>query len=365
MKRQLTFLLTAGAALAAAGCATPRPPSELVQAREEYAVASTGPAAQAAPVELREAAKALYLAESAFVAHPGSEEVRDLAYVAQRKAQVAESLARTELLRREKARAEVELQSRLREQQARSELDRTRAQLAEEQRLRQAQQDELARTQAEAEERERQARLDAERQAREQQDEAARRTQAQQEAERQAREQQLEADRQAHEEQARRERDEALARAQAAEQKAQQALDELQRNAQVREEARGTVITLPGSLLFASGQAELLPSARTRLDQVADALKQMPDQKVRIEGHTDSRGSAALNEDLSVRRAEAVRTYLDSRGVDPGRVAIVGFGASRPIADNRTAEGRATNRRVEIVLERGATGVGGGGQQQP
>ena len=69
-----------------------------------------------------------------------------------------------------------------------------------------------------------------------------------------------------------------------------------------------------------------------------------------VEGHTDSQGSASSNQDLSQRRAEAVRDYLVSRGIAGDRLTAQGFGPSRPIADNGTAEGRANNRRVEIVI---------------
>jgi outer membrane protein OmpA-like peptidoglycan-associated protein len=112
------------------------------------------------------------------------------------------------------------------------------------------------------------------------------------------------------------------------------------------------VITLSGGVLFASGKSELLPAAQLKLNSVADALMQQdPDSKMVVEGHTDSQGGDAYNQDLSQRRAQTVRDYLVSRGVAADRATAQGFGPSRSIADNKSAEGRANNRRVEIVVE--------------
>jgi outer membrane protein OmpA-like peptidoglycan-associated protein len=119
----------------------------------------------------------------------------------------------------------------------------------------------------------------------------------------------------------------------------------------VQEEPRGLVITLSGSVLFASGESTLLDSARSRLQQVAEALlAQDPAKTLLVEGHSDSRGTAAANERLSRSRAEAVREFLVSQGVDASRISAVGLGSSRPLLDNRSAENRANNRRVEIVV---------------
>lgn len=130
------------------------------------------------------------------------------------------------------------------------------------------------------------------------------------------------------------------------------ALENLRRVATVDDQERGIVITLSGSVLFASGQAQLLPNAQQRLDQVATTLHDYPDQDMVVEGHTDSRGSASSNADLSLRRAQAVLTCLVSRGVSTERIRAMGIGPDRPVADNRSAEGRANDRRVEIVLSR-------------
>lgn len=141
-------------------------------------------------------------------------------------------------------------------------------------------------------------------------------------------------------------------RRQEAEKRAAQAAADLARIASVKQEARGMVITLSGSVLFASGKSELLPAAQAKLSSVAEALvSQDPDSKLVVEGHTDSQGTAAANQDLSQRRAESVRVYLVSHGIAADRVTSQGLGLSRPIADNNSAEGRANNRRVEIVVQ--------------
>jgi outer membrane protein OmpA-like peptidoglycan-associated protein len=144
-----------------------------------------------------------------------------------------------------------------------------------------------------------------------------------------------------------------------------EALAELERVAKVSEEQRGTVITLPGGLLFAPGQTVLSGDAQRALGQVAEALKAVPDQRVVIEGHTDSKGTEDANYELSILRANAVKDFLSSRGVERERVETVGYGESRPVASNTTAEGRATNRRVEIVVQRGVGGSGPGLLRKP
>lgn len=114
-------------------------------------------------------------------------------------------------------------------------------------------------------------------------------------------------------------------------------------------EARGRVMTLSGAA-FASGQHRLLPEARANLDRVVEFVQRYPDKSVRIEGHTDSRGSAHLNQSLSQRRAESVRAALLEEGVDATRLEAVGFGQEQPLADNASEQGRSQNRRVEIVV---------------
>lgn len=133
------------------------------------------------------------------------------------------------------------------------------------------------------------------------------------------------------------------------------AMASLEQIAKVKDDSRGTVITLDGSVLFVSGKSELLPIAQQKLAQVAKALNDTdPEQQISVEGHTDSQGNDAANQRLSQARAESVRAYLVQQGVKAERVTAVGKGESMPIASNDTPEGRANNRRVEIVVQRKA-----------
>ncbi|MFH1195364.1 MAG: OmpA family protein [bacterium] len=134
--------------------------------------------------------------------------------------------------------------------------------------------------------------------------------------------------------------------------RAAKAQADLAKLAAVKEEARGLVITLSGSVLFASDKSELLPAAQNKLNQVADALMETKERRITVEGHTDSQGSTSHNQDLSQRRADAVRSYLISRGYPGDLIQAQGIGENRPVADNNNAEGRANNRRVEIIVDR-------------
>ncbi|MBS2017560.1 MAG: DUF4398 and OmpA-like domain-containing protein [Deltaproteobacteria bacterium] len=137
-----------------------------------------------------------------------------------------------------------------------------------------------------------------------------------------------------------------------AEKEAAQAMADLKRIADVKNESRGMVITLSGSVLFPTNESTLLPAAMVKLNEVADALiKGNPDSNITIEGHTDSQGQRQYNMDLSQKRAESVKAQLVSRGVAADRIKTVGVGPDRPIADNKSADGRANNRRVEIIVE--------------
>ena len=137
-----------------------------------------------------------------------------------------------------------------------------------------------------------------------------------------------------------------------AERKAAMALADLSRLASVKQESRGMVITLSGGVLFASNESTLLPAAVLKLNDVADALiKGNPDSNITVEGHTDSQGQRQYNMDLGQKRADAVKAQLVTRGVAADRITSVGIGPDRPIADNKSAEGRANNRRVEIIVK--------------
>ena len=136
----------------------------------------------------------------------------------------------------------------------------------------------------------------------------------------------------------------------AAERKAAAALQSLDEIARVKEESRGIVITLSGSVLFATGEHALLPIAKEKLREVARALLEQGESSIVVEGHTDSRGPAETNQRLSLLRAREVRGYLVSQGIPTSNIQAAGLGEERPVASNDTAEGRANNRRVEIVI---------------
>ncbi|WP_157995155.1 OmpA family protein [Peristeroidobacter soli] len=119
---------------------------------------------------------------------------------------------------------------------------------------------------------------------------------------------------------------------------------------------RGLVLTL-GDVLFDTAQATLKPSADAPLDRLATALKEQPDRKVLIEGHTDNVGSDQNNMGLSERRAQSVQMGLTQRGVDRSQITAIGKGENFPIASNDSAAGRQSNRRVELIFTDGAAHV--------
>jgi outer membrane protein OmpA-like peptidoglycan-associated protein len=107
---------------------------------------------------------------------------------------------------------------------------------------------------------------------------------------------------------------------------------------------------VPSDVSFDVGRADIKPALQPVLNAFAQGLSDQPSLEIRIVGHTDSTGTDAINDPLSVNRAASVRNYLGSRGVDSRRVAIDGRGAREPVADNASESGRARNRRVEIFL---------------
>jgi len=118
-----------------------------------------------------------------------------------------------------------------------------------------------------------------------------------------------------------------------------------------REKGGELVVTLSG-VVFDTGGHELSPEAKARLDVVVHAAQQNPTRTLTIAGYTDGMGRADTNRELSQRRADAVKAYLEGQGIVASRIISVGRGESNPIASNDTTEGRAENRRVEITLDR-------------
>jgi len=112
---------------------------------------------------------------------------------------------------------------------------------------------------------------------------------------------------------------------------------------------RGLVLTL-GDVLFDTGRAELNPGAARKLDQLAQFLNEHKERRVQIDGFTDSVGTDSYNEQLSQRRADAVKAALLSRGVDASRIGTEGYGKAYPVANNTDSGGRQLNRRVEVVI---------------
>ncbi|MGZ3254861.1 MAG: OmpA family protein [Burkholderiaceae bacterium] len=114
-------------------------------------------------------------------------------------------------------------------------------------------------------------------------------------------------------------------------------------------------INLAADALFDSGKADLKPAGKAKLDELTSKLKSTMVEAIIATGHTDSVGSKAFNQKLSVKRAESVKSYLVSKGVDPARIQVAGKGEKQPIASNKTKAGRAQNRRVEIEISASRT----------
>ncbi len=266
--KNVIYLIIISVAGLLVGCSASLPPQELLNARLAYQHASDGPAAQLVPAELHKAHTALSVAEKSFQDDPDSYHTRDLAYVADRKAKMAEALASIAVEKAATAKATNDYQ-----------LTQT----------------EIVKNKTEQLAIKQKALVDADK-------------------------------------------------------RAADALADLAKLAAVKEETRGLVITLSGSVLFASNKFTLLPSAQERLNKVADALLTNKERKLTVEGYTDSQGSSSYNQTLSQKRADEVRSYLVSRGYSGELIQAEGFGEDSPVASNDNANGRADNRRVEIVV---------------
>jgi outer membrane protein OmpA-like peptidoglycan-associated protein len=296
-----------------AGCATMAPP-ELVNARSAYQYASEGPAKQLAPAELHKAHEALNRAEDSFQKDPDSYKTKDLAYVAQRKSEQAGALGSMAAATASKDRANTAFQKKQTEIVTQGKQD-----------LRDAQ-------------------TEIDRQA-----VIAQGKKALNDADKRTAVAQADLDKQAAVTAA---NDKAAIELKASEKRTADAVAALAALASVKEEERGLIVTLSGSVLFKSDESTLLSSARVKLDQVATALLAIRARNLIVEGNTDSQGSDAYNQNLSQRRADAVRDYLVERGYPADHIQSRGRGEGNPIANNASPEGRANNRRVEIIIER-------------
>jgi len=138
------------------------------------------------------------------------------------------------------------------------------------------------------------------------------------------------------------------------------AMQQMLSDLQAKQTERGLVVTL-GDVLFETDRSELRPGAERNLDKLVSALRDYPKTTVAIEGHTDSTGAGAYNEDLSRRRAEAVMGYLTRQGVEASRLQTRGLGEGYPVATNDSSSGRQENRRVEIIIQNVNSSVAGSG----
>ena len=314
------------------GCASNAPNASVENARAVVGQTANNPeVARRAPLELKAARDSLDAADAVWNKNRDDAEASHLAYLATRKAEIARNLARSR-------------QTDDDVKEANSAGDKLRL----EARTREAEQARLAALNAQNQA------TSAQQQARESQAQAATAQQDALAANRIAaaeRAQSIAAQDAAAAERAR--ANQATSVAMAAQDRIRD-LEEQLRDIEARQTERGLLVTL-GDVLFAFNKADLTAQAAPRLDKLASFLKQFSQRKLLIEGYTDGVGSDAYNNELSQRRAETVRDALILRGVEPTRIITKGYGKAYPVADNGNPEGRAMNRRVEVVIadERG------------
>ena len=307
------LILTGAVALLLSACYTaPVRPPALNDARIAVDAARANPQVTTyAPVELHDAIATYERAESKLRNYDDIEEVRQLSYLARQRAALAQEAARMRFEERTMATAMVERE--------RDRLAAREREIAEASRSAQ-----LAEARAESA---RRSALDAEAQARAAQQQAA------------AAQQQAAA---------------AQQRAQSAGERSALLERELRELAAIKSD-RGMVVTL-NDVLFDTGSAMLRPGGQRLAARLAEFLREYPDRTIAIEGFTDSVGGDVQNQELSERRAAAVKLALMDAGVDGSRVFVRGYGSAFPVASNDTREGRQRNRRVEVVIsdERGS-----------
>lgn len=132
---------------------------------------------------------------------------------------------------------------------------------------------------------------------------------------------------------------------------------ELEKIAETKRTEQGLITKLKSDILFETGKAELKPQATNNLGQMANIMKKYPENVLTIRGYTDATGSPQINKSLSERRAGAVRDELVKGGIPANVITVVGMGPENPVGDNKTNEGRAQNRRVEVEIRADETKV--------
>lgn len=125
---------------------------------------------------------------------------------------------------------------------------------------------------------------------------------------------------------------------------------ELEKIAETKRTEQGLVTKLKSDILFDTGKSNLKPSAQANLRKMAEIMKKYPENIMVVQGFTDNTGSSKTNDELSKKRAEAVRNTLIAHGIPSNTVTAVGMGSANPVAENNSAEGRKKNRRVEIQV---------------
>ena len=297
-------------------------PLDLLEARNALRIAKDAGAAQYAASELQKAQDLLNQAEDYYRRKQGG---GPIGTAARQAAQTAEE-ARVMSVKREQDERIAQERKAAADEAARAQAD--------------AEQQQAAAAQAQAQAAQSQAQAEQAQQAQQQADEARRQAElAQQQAAQQA--QQAEQARQQAE------NDKAQMRA--------RMLQQLNQVLETRDTARGLIVNMP-DVLFDTGKSDLKPAARERLAKVAGILISYPDIHVEVDGYTDSTGSLEFNERLSQQRAESVRSYLGSQGVNQSSITTQGFGPNHPIASNETASGRQQNRRVELIVSGASIG---------
>ena len=329
-------------------------PLELFEARNAIRIARNASAEKYATASMQKAAQQLQGAEDSYAQKRDRKTVEAAARDAIQTAEEARVIA-------VKAKSEEEAQAKVAAEKRAAEEREVKARADAEAEVKRRQEADQARAQAEA------AKADAERLQQEAQKAAADAAVAKAEAEK-ARAAAI-ADQQAALEQ----KQAALEQKQAAEAEAEKArqaaakaeaekadlraqlLNQLNSILQTRDSARGLIVNM-SDVLFDTGSSTLKPGAREKLAKISGIVLAHPGLTLQIEGHTDSVGSDDFNQQLSERRADSVRDFLASQGVQPSSMTAKGFGKTQPVASNDNAEGRQRNRRVELVVNGDAIG---------